>query len=290
LSKGGWPFSTDEHGWPITDCTAEGMKTMIQFSKSDVIKRSKKELPVAERYKGAVDFLLATQNNDGGWASYEESRAPGWIEKLNPSRIFRNIMTEISYVECSSASIQGLKKFTTEFPDYKPMEISKALKQGTTFLKTKQFPDGSWYGSWAVCFTYGTWFGIEGLLAGGERKKAPEIVKACKFLESKQREDGSWGESYLSCINEKYEEHEQGQVVNTAWALLGLMAAGFPEKRVVEKGIEFLINSQQEDGDWEQQAISGVFNGSCMITYSNYRNIFPLWALGRYVNNYQPYN
>jgi squalene cyclase len=184
--------------------------------------------------------------------------------------------------------MQGLVKFKSEFPSVKTKKINQALKKGKRFIRKSQRDDGSWYGSWAVCFTYGTWFGIEGLLAAGEDKNSPEIVKACEFLVSKQKPDGSWGESFESCIQKKYIEHDEGQLVNTAWALLGLMAANYPNKQLVEKGIKFLLNMQEENGDWPQQAISGVFNGSCMITYTSYRNIFPLWALGRFVNNYQP--
>jgi squalene cyclase len=71
-------------------------------------------------------------------------------------------------------------------------------------------------------------------------------------------------------------------VVNTAWALLALMAADFGDKKVIETGINVLIKRQTDGGDWAQENISGVFNYNCMITYANYRNIFPIWALSRY--------
>ncbi|NNC96012.1 MAG: terpene cyclase/mutase family protein [Chitinophagales bacterium] len=285
-SKGGWPFSTVEHGWPITDCTSEGMKTMIQLCKDE------EHLNFDDkRYHGAIDYLLRTQNENGGWGSYEESRAPDWLEKLNPSRIFTGIMPEHPYVECSSASMQGLKKFNDNFPGYKAEEIKTAIKNGNSFIKDKQRNDGSWYGSWGVCFTYATWFGIEGLLASGasaydSENPSKEIVKACKFLLSKKKADGSWGESFESCVTKEYVQHSDGQVVNTAWALLGLMAAQHPDKSAIKRGIEFILSRQQDNGDWPQEGISGVFNGNCMITYTAYRNVFPLWAIARYFHNY----
>jgi squalene cyclase len=83
-------------------------------------------------------------------------------------------------------------------------------------------------------------------------------------------------------VQKKYVPHPYSQVVNTAWALLTLMAAKFPQQEIIDKGIQFLIAQQQPNGDWQQGSISGVFNLNCMITYTSYRNIFPLWALGRY--------
>ena len=290
--KGGWPFSTARQGWPTADCTAEGLKTTIQLANTTAVIDSKIKTIEESRLKDAVDYLLMMQNKDGGWASYEEIRGPKWLEKLNPSRVFGNIMIEHSYSECTSATMQGLLKFHAEYSSYRTNEINDAVRIGSKFIKKKQLQDGSWYGSWAVCFTYATWFGIEGLISAGESNYKDKIVsehiqKACEFLISKQREDGSWGESWLSCVEKKYIEHSEGQVINTSWALLGLMAAKYPDNKAVEKGIQFLLSKQEANGDWPQQGISGVFNGNCMITYTSYRNVFPLWTLGRYLNKYQ---
>ena len=108
--------------------------------------------------------------------------------------------------------------------------------------------------------------------------------RACNFLASKQLEDGGWGESYLSSQDKKYVSLEKSHIVNTSWALLGLLAVDCidSKKDVIERGIQFLQKAQLANGDWPQQSISGVFNRNCMITYANYRNIFPLWAIGSY--------
>lgn len=279
VTLGCWPFSTIDHAWAVTDCTSEGMKTALLYNDKAYIK--KQNLIDLERLKPAVDWLLFMQNKDGGWASYEKKRAPQWIEVLNPSMLFENIMTEVTYTECSSATMQGLKEFAKRH-DYRREDIKKALDRGGKFLQTKQDPDGSWYGCWGVCYTYGTWFGIEGLLATGHKNDSPEIQKACNFLLSKQHTDGSWGESFESCVQHKYIEHEDGQIINTAWALLALMKANHPDKAAIEKGIEFILSRQESNGDFPQEGISGVFNGNCMETYTSYRNVFPLWAVARY--------
>lgn len=114
--------------------------------------------------------------------------------------------------------------------------------------------------------------------------RSPEIRKACEFLLSKQRADGGWGESYKSCETKQWLDHEEAQVVNTAWAIMALCKAEWPDPKPIERGVQVLLAKQEPNGDWDQQSISGVFNGNCMISYSNYRNIFPIWALGRYMN------
>lgn len=286
IRKGGWAFSTFEQGWPITDCTAEGLKTSIKYLHSGVLADAEKTI-TKERLQDSINVLLAYQNKDGGWASYEPTRAPKWIEKLNAAEVFGDIMLDYSYAECTSACLQGLTTFRKEFIDYRTVEIDEAIKRGSAFLKSIQRKDGSWMGSWAVCFTYATWFGIEGLLATGEKdcmrsKTRNHIVKACDFLLSIQKEDGGWGEHYESCVQKKYVPHPQSQVTNTAWALLALMAAKHLNKTAIEKGIKFLLSKQDEWGDFPQEQISGVFNFNCMITYTSYRNVFPLWALSRY--------
>ncbi len=288
VTKGTWPFSTIDHAWAVTDCTSEGMKTALLYNNKPNIPKIK-EVDL-DRLKPAIDWLLFMQNDDGGWASYERKRAPQWIEVLNPAMLFENIMVEVTYTECSSATMQGLKEFSLNH-DYRKADIEKALEKGTSFIKGKQREDGSWYGCWGVCFTYGIWFGIEGLLCGGMQgfengAAAKEISTACDFLLSKQNEDGSWGESFESCVQHKYIQHEDGQIINTAWALLGLMKAKHPNRAAIEKGIQFLISRQEDNGDFPQEGISGVFNGNCMETYTSYRNVFPLWALARYYKHY----
>lgn len=286
IRKGGWAFSTSDQGWPITDCTAEGIKTSIKYMHSGLL--SKEELTITkERLQDSINLLLDYQNMDGGWASYEPTRAPKWIEKFNAAEVFGDIMLDYSYAECTSACLQGLTAFRKEFSDFRKEEMDEAIKRGNRFLKSIQREDGSWMGSWAICFTYATWFGIEGLLATGEKncmktKTRNSIIKACEFLISIQNEDGGWGEHFESCVQKKYVPHPQSQVTNTAWALLGLMAAKHPKQQVIDRGIQFLLGKQDEWGDFPQEQISGVFNFNCMITYTSYRNVFPLWALSRY--------
>jgi len=296
VSKGGWPFSTAAHGWPISDCTAEGLKgvlTLHSLRRTDIVPD---ELRIPDhRLHDACDILLSYHNTDGGWATYENNRGSRWYEMMNPSEVFGDIMIDYSYVECTSACVTALVGFQQELPLYRAAEVEGAIQAGRAFVKTIQREDGSWYGSWAVCFCYGTWFGIECLVAAGERREESlPLQKALSYLLSKQNANGGWGESYVACVNKIYPHDGVGAgfgedgsgVVQTAWALLGLMAGDCKDRDAIDRGVAFLMRKQLPSGDWDQEGITGVFNRSCGITYTAYRNVFPIWALSRYGKKY----
>jgi len=274
-ARGGWPFSTLEHGWPIADCTAEGLEAALALG--DALGRP---FP-RERVEAATDFLLRLQNPDGGWPTYERRRGGDWLELLNASELFADIMVDYSYVELTASAMCGLVRARELVRDER---IEHALERGDTFLRSRQRADGSWEGAWGICFTYGTWFGVRGLRAAGATADDAALRAATGFLLGKQLADGGWAESYESCLQREYVQHpEGGQPVMTAWALLALLAAGVPEARgSVERGVRYLLDRQLEDGDWPQRSPTGVFNRTCMLNYRFYRSTFPLWALAEF--------
>jgi cycloartenol synthase len=231
----------------------------------------------------------------------------------------------------------GLVAFHEAFPEHRTREIKASIQRGNQFIKQIQRADGSWYGSWACCFTYvrfpnfesrssdllsafsshlpclarrsgrqltarlynmhvwnhryAAWFGIEGLVLTGEKKDSPSIRACVEFLKKHQNANGGWGEDFRSCFDkayaakgmEKYGDAQGSGVVTTAWALMAIaLVASKDDKDCVDRAARYLMKRQQADGDWPQEGISGVFNRSCGITYTSYRNVFPIWALGRY--------
>ncbi|KAI9595151.1 terpenoid cyclases/protein prenyltransferase alpha-alpha toroid [Syncephalis fuscata] len=258
IRKGAWPFSTRHQGYTVSDCTAEGLKAVLCLLDLSYTEKT----ITHERLYDAVNVLLSMQNSDGGFASYELARGPKIIEHLNPAEV-SDIMIEYSYVECSTAVLLGLSSFRKRFPDHRSDEIAKQRK------------DGSWFGSWAICFTYAGLFAIESLTSVGEA-----------YDNSKQMEDGGWGESYKSCETGEYVHSSTSQVVQTSWALLSLLAAKYPDRVPIERGIKLLMDRQQSNGEWLQENIEGIFNKSCAISYPNYKFSFTIWALGRYHQQY----
>ncbi len=272
---GGWPFGDAKSGWPVTDCTAEGLRcalVLAPFAEKGI---------APELLDESVTLLLSYQNDDGGWSSYEEQRGPKWLEQLNPSNVFGDIMVEHSYVECSSAVMRGLTAYREHFPEKFSRDIRRALTRGEAFLRRMQGTDGSFYGSWAVCYTYGAWFGVEGLRSIGATPEDPAIQRAAEFLIAHQNRDGGWGEAPASCLKKRYVSDES-HCVQTAWALLALCEAGKAKSDAVQRGVAFLLARQQPDGSWPKERMVGVFNQSVLIDYDTYRHYFPLWALARW--------
>jgi hypothetical protein len=169
VSKGGWPFSTSAHGWPIADCTAEGLKAVLGLQHLACVRAAGQPLVTPPRLHDAVHVLLTYQNADGGWATYENNRGYRFYEWLNPCETFGDIMIDYSYVELSSASMTALAAFQRDHPAVRPRparprpvprrraeapprarqhrreEIAAALARGARFVRTIQRADGSWY-------------------------------------------------------------------------------------------------------------------------------------------------
>ena len=150
----------------------------------------------------------------------------------------------------------------------------------------RSLPDGSWYGRWGMNYIYGTWSVLCALNAAGVPSEAPEMRKAAAWLAHIQNPDGGWGEGGMSYrLDYRGYEPAPSTASQTAWALLGLMAAGEVDHPAVARGIDYLARTQGADGFWDEPHYTATgFPRVFYLRYHGYPKFFPLWALARYRN------
>jgi squalene/oxidosqualene cyclase-like protein len=287
---GGLCFSDGRHRWPVSDCTAEALSSILAVHEEPRLAPRGDDRFEDRWLLEAGRFLLSRQNDDGGFGTYERRRGGPWLEALNPSEMFGSCMTERSYIECTASCVAALARLLrAESERGRPLaegreraRFEAARKAGERFLRAAQRPDGSWKGFWGVCFTYATFHVIEALVESGATPRDLALVRAKRFLLGIQKADGGWGEHFESGLDDRYVEHPESQVVMSAWAILALLAAGEAEgSPALARGLRFLRSRQRPDGSFPRQSAAGVFFGTAMLEYRLYKDYFPTWALGR---------
>lgn len=212
--KGGWAFSNKDQGYAVSDCVSEALKAVILLQRTP----GYPTLVSDQRIYDAIDTLLTYQNPSGGCSSYEPTRGSEYMEMLNAAEVFGRIMIEYDYPECTTAVVTALSLFSKYFPDYRAADIKFFKNRAIKYIRTAQRSDGSWYGSWGICFTYAGMFALESLASIGETYENSEHVrKGCNFFISKQRSDGGWCESYKVGTTSS---HMQNFIINKTYSLV----------------------------------------------------------------------
>jgi squalene-hopene/tetraprenyl-beta-curcumene cyclase len=268
----GWAFEFNNVYYPDTDDTA-----MVLIGLRMVASRTEESAAhYHQMFQRALEWLLSFQCRDGGWAAFDRDVTKRWLEDV-PFADHNAILDPT----CSDLTGRTLELLGYIGYDLHCRRVQRAIQ----FLKDTQEEDGSWYGRWGVNYIYGTWQVLRGLRAIGVDMKQDWLVRAREWLESCQNEDGGWGETCASYDDPMLKGKGPSTASQTAWAVMGLCAAGSVHSKAVQRGIDFLIRGQNRDGSWTEPETTGTgFPRVFYLKYDMYRNNFPLLALATYEN------
>ncbi len=259
----GWAFEYVNEFYPDIDDTAMVMLALSRARASD---------PAAQEacQKRALDWLLAMQSRDGGWAAFDVDNNWNFLSKVPFAD--HNAMLDPTCPDITGRVLESLAAHA--LPHDHP-----AVRRGVEWLVKHQEADGSWYGRWGVAYIYGTCFALRGLAASGESEREAHVLRAGEWLRSIQNADGGWGESCASYDNGGFTAGPSTPS-QTAWAILGLIAGGDAGSLSVQHGIEYLLENQRPDGSWEEELATGTgFPKVFYLNYHLYKDYFPLLAL-----------
>ena len=227
--------------------------------------------PILDR---AIAWLVAMQNKDGGWAAFDRDINRQILEKVPFAD--HNAMLDPSCPDITARVLESLAEFG--FHPGIPV-VDRALE----FLAKTQCADGSWPGRWGVNHIYGTWQVLQGLGKINFDMNAPMVQRAVHWLKATQQVNGAWGESCLSYSDPSWIGKGEATASQTAWAILGLLAAKEQDSNSVRQGIQWLLQTQNPDGSWDEEPFTGTgFPKVFYLRYHYYRLYFPLMALSRY--------
>ena len=265
----GWAFEFNNVHYPDTDDTAMVLMALrlAQPGEAGSLRKI---------FNRALPWLLSFQCRDGGWGAFDKEVTKRWLEDV-PFADHNAILDPT----CSDLTGRTLELLGYIGFDRHSRTVQHALEH----LRATQEEDGSWYGRWGVNYIYGTWQVLRGLRAIGEDMRQDWIVRARDWLTSCQNEDGGWGETCATYDDPTLKGKGESTASQTAWALMGLCAAGDPHSPAIGRGVEFLLGTQNRDGSWTEPQTTGTgFPRVFYLKYDMYRNNFPLLALATVAN------
>jgi squalene-hopene/tetraprenyl-beta-curcumene cyclase len=265
VRPGGWAFQYENPYYPDLDDTAAVALALDRFDPAQY----------REAIDRAVEWVLGMQCRNGGWASFDADNTHYYLNHIPFADHGALLDPPTADV---SARCLGLLAQLGYPGDH--AAVAAVIK----YLLREQEPDGSWFGRWGTNYIYGTWSVLAAFNAAGVASESPEVRRAVDWLLARQRPDGGWGESGASYFpGALHGEAPYSTASQTAWALLGLMAAGQVEHAAVVRGIGYLLQTQDEQGKWDEPWYTAIgFPRVFYLRYHGYRAFFPLWALARY--------
>ncbi len=265
-APGGWAFQYNNPHYPDVDDTAVvGM--LLHRSKDPAYENA------IER---ARQWILGMQSSNGAWGAFD----------VNNDREYLNHIPFADHGALLDPPTEDVTARCISFLAQLENDADRpAIARGITYLREVQKPDGSWFGRWGTNYIYGTWSVLCALNAAGVPHDDVMIQRATDWLIKTQREDGGWGEDCESYADAPAGEYTESLPSQSAWAMLGLMAAGLTDHDAVRRGAAYLQSVQGEDGSWKEKPYNAVgFPRVFYLRYHGYPRFFPLMALSRYKN------
>ncbi|MBN3775344.1 squalene--hopene cyclase [Burkholderia sp. Se-20378] len=272
VRPGGWAFQYANAHYPDVDDTAVvavAMERAQQLKQNDAYRDS-----IAR----AREWVVGMQSSDGGWGAFEPENTQYYLNNIPFSD--HGALLDPPTADVSGRCLSMLSQLGET-----PLN-SEPARRALDYMLKEQEPDGSWYGRWGMNYVYGTWTALCSLNAAGLTHDDPRMKRGAQWLLSIQNKDGGWGEDGDSYkLNYRGFEQAPSTASQTAWALLGLMAAGEVNNPAVARGIDYLMAEQNEEGLWDEARFTATgFPRVFYLRYHGYRKFFPLWALARYRN------
>ena len=274
LRPGGWAFQYANPHYPDVDDTAVVAMAMDRLAMDRM-----QGLSPAD-YRAAIDrareWIVGMQSSNGGWGAFDADNEYYYLNNIPFAD--HGALLDPPTEDVSARCLSMLAQLgDSEGP---------AVKRAIAYLRRTQLADGSWFGRWGINYVYGTWSVLCALNAAGFAREAPELRKAVDWLASIQNDDGGWGEDGSSYkLDYRGYEGAPSTASQTAWALLGFMAAGEVDHPAVARGIKYLAATQGADGFWNEPRYTATgFPRVFYLRYHGYAKFFPLWALARYRN------
>jgi squalene-hopene/tetraprenyl-beta-curcumene cyclase len=272
VRPGGWAFQYNNPHYPDVDDTA--VVAMAMDRAQNLQGRTDYAEPIAR----AREWIFGMQSRDGGWGAFDADNAYHYLNHI-PFADHGALLdppTEDVSARCVSMLAQ-----LGDMPKSDPR-----VAHAVDYLRRTQHPEGSWFGRWGLNYIYGTWSVLSALNAAGVDLQSAEVRKAVDWLLKIQNSDGGWGEDGTSYkLDYKGYEPAPSTPSQTAWALLGLMAAGEIDHPAVARGIAYLSRMQGDDGLWTEERFTAVgFPRILYLRYHGYAKYFPVWAMARYRN------
>jgi squalene-hopene/tetraprenyl-beta-curcumene cyclase len=271
VRPGGWAFQYANAYYPDVDDTAVVVTAMDRAFRGGA-------QPHDERIARAREWIEGLQSKNGGWGAFDADNEYYYLNHIPFAD--HGALLDPPTADVSARCVSMLAQLGDK------LETSPRLKAGVDYLLAEQMPDGSWFGRWGLNYIYGTWSTLCALNAAGLAPEHRAMRRAVDWLVAIQNEDGGWGEDGDSYkLDYRGYEKAPSTPSQTAWGLLGLMAAGEVDHPAVARGVAYLQAHQVEDGLWKEERYTATgFPRVFYLRYHGYAKFFPLWALARYRN------